>query len=49
MSHQGYAVGTIVNNGRPLHILVIYLLAHSPELNPIEVVFHILATQIRSF
>jgi hypothetical protein len=39
---------TIVH-GHPLHILVIYLLARSPELNPIELVFHIVAMRIRSF
>ncbi len=39
---------TIVD-GRPLHILVIYLPTRSPELNPIELVFHILAMRIRSF
>jgi transposase len=39
---------TIVD-GRPLHILVIQLPTRSPELNPIELVFHILARRIRSF
>jgi transposase len=33
----------------PLHILVIYLPSRSPELNPIKLVFHILAMRIRSF
>jgi transposase len=33
---------TIVD-GHPLHILVLYPPTHSPELNPIERVFHILA------
>jgi hypothetical protein len=32
---------TIID-GRPLHILVIYLPTRSPELNPIERIFHIL-------
>ena len=39
---------TIVD-GRPLHILVIYLPPRTPELNPIELVFHILTRRIRSF
>jgi transposase len=39
---------TIVD-GHPLHILVIYLPTRSPELNPIELVFHILAMRIRLF
>jgi transposase len=39
---------TIVD-GRPLHILVLYLPTRSPELNPIELVFHILAFRVRSF
>jgi hypothetical protein len=33
----------------PLHILVISLLTRSPELNPIELVFHILTFWIHSF
>jgi transposase len=36
-------------NGRALNILVIYLPTCSPELNPIELIFHILARRIRSF
>jgi hypothetical protein len=39
---------TIID-GHPLHILVISLLTCSPELNPIELVFHILAFWIHSF
>jgi hypothetical protein len=39
---------TIVN-GHPLHILVIHLLTHNPELNPIELVFNILVMWICSF
>jgi transposase len=39
---------TIVD-GCPLHILNISLPTCSPELNPIELVFHILAFWIRSF
>jgi hypothetical protein len=34
--------------GQKLHILVVYLPTRSPELNPIELVFHILARRIRS-
>ena len=36
-------------DGRPLHVLVVYLPTRSPELNPIEFVFHILTARIRSF
>jgi transposase len=36
-------------DGRPLNVLVVYLPARAPELNPIELVFHILALRIRSF
>jgi hypothetical protein len=39
---------TIVD-GCPLHILVIALPTRSPELNPIKLVFHILAFWIHSF
>jgi transposase len=39
---------TIID-GRPLHILVIFLPTRSPELNPIELVFHILAFWLCSF
>ncbi len=39
---------TIVD-GFPLHVLVIYLPTRSPELNPIELIFHILAMRIRSY
>jgi transposase len=39
---------TIID-GCLLHILMIYLPSHSPELNPIELVFHILVMRIRSF
>jgi hypothetical protein len=35
--------------GRPLHVLIVYLPTRSPELNPIEFVFHILTARIRSF
>jgi transposase len=39
----------MVVDGRPLHVFVVYLPARAPELNPIELVFHILARRIRSF
>ena len=39
---------TIVD-GEPLHVLVLFLPTRSPELNPIELIFHILAKRIRSF
>ena len=38
-----------VINGCPLHVLVLYFPTRSPELNPIELIFHILAWRIRSF
>jgi hypothetical protein len=36
-------------DGRPLHVLVIYLPTRSPELNPIELIFHILVMRICSY
>ena len=39
---------TIIN-GSPLNILVIYLPTRSPELNPIELCFHILSRRVCSF
>jgi hypothetical protein len=39
---------TIID-GFPLHVLIIYLPTRSPELNLIELIFHILAMRIRSF
>jgi hypothetical protein len=36
-------------DGFQLHVLVIYLPTRSPKLNPIELIFHILAMRIRSF
>ena len=38
-----------VVEGSPLHILVIFLPTRSPELNPIELIFHILAKRIKSY
>ncbi len=38
-----------IMDGHPIYILVLYLPTHSPELNLIELVFHILASQICSF
>jgi hypothetical protein len=45
---KDYLWDTVVD-GRPLNVLVIFLPTQSPELNPIELVFHILARHIRSF
>jgi transposase len=45
---EDYLWDTVVD-GRPLNVLVIFLPTRSPELNPIELVFHILARRIRSF
>ncbi len=39
----------LIVDGRPLHVLVIYLPTRSPELNPIELVFHIFSRRIRSY
>jgi hypothetical protein len=36
-------------NGVPLRVLVVYLPTRSPELNPIELLFHILARRIQSW
>jgi DDE superfamily endonuclease len=54
--HTGGAAGIIedllwnhVVDGRPLRILTIYLPTRSPELNPIELVFHILARRSRDW
>ena len=33
-------------DGRPLRILVLYLPTRSPELNPIELCFHILSLRL---
>ncbi len=42
---EDYLWDTVVD-GRPLNVLVIFLPTRSPELNPIELVFHILARRI---
>jgi transposase len=34
-------------DGRPLHVLVLYLPTRSPELNPIELIFHVLARRLK--
>jgi hypothetical protein len=39
----------LIVDGRPLHVLVIYLPTRSPELNPIELIFHIFLRRIRSY
>jgi transposase len=36
-------------DGCSLHVLVIYLPTRSPDLNPIELIFHILVMTIRSY
>ena len=36
----------MVINGRPLHILIVYLPAQSPELNQIELVYHSFAHRV---
>ena len=36
-------------DGVPLNVLVVYLPARAPELNPIELIFHILARRLRSW
>lgn len=38
-----------VVDGQPLNVFVLFLPARAPELNPIELLFHILAKRIRSF
>ena len=38
-----------VVDDEPLHVLVLFLPTRSPELNPIELIFHILAKRIRSY
>jgi hypothetical protein len=40
---------TSVVDGMPLHVVILYLPARSPELSPIELILHILAQWIRSF
>jgi transposase len=36
-------------DGAPLNVLVLFLPTRSPELNPIELIFHILARRLHSF
>jgi hypothetical protein len=36
-------------NGTPLRVLIVYLPTRSPELNPIELLFHVLARRIQSW
>jgi transposase len=38
-----------VLDGRPLHILVIYLPTRSPELNPIELIFDLFSRRVTSY
>jgi hypothetical protein len=42
-------LSNMIVDGWPLNVLVLYLPAQNLELNPIKLVFHILARQIRSF
>jgi transposase len=41
--------GVTIINGHPLHVLVIYLPTRSPELNPIELIFHIFSRHVRLY
>ena len=36
-------------DGKPLHVLVIFLPTRAPELNPIELIFHILVLRMKSY
>ena len=36
-------------DGKPLNVLVIYLPTRAPELNPIELIFHILVLRLKSY
>lgn len=38
-----------VVDGRELNVLVVYLPTRSPELNPIELIFHVLSRRVRSW
>ena len=40
---------SIMTNGEQLKVVIIYLPARSPELNPIEFIFHNLSRKLRSF
>jgi hypothetical protein len=39
----------LIVEGRPLHVLVIYLPTRSPELNPTKLIFHIFSRRIWSY
>jgi transposase len=45
---QEFFWDTVVD-GSPLNVLVIYLPTRSPELNPIELIFHIFSRRVRSY
>ena len=54
--HTGGAASSVedflwnqVVDGQPLRILVLFLPTRSPELNPIELIFHILSRRMRSY
>ena len=38
-----------LNSVPSLRVLIVYLPTHSPELNPIELLFHVLARRIQSW
>ena len=44
---EDFLWNTVVD-GEPLNVLVLFLPTRSPELNPIELVFHILVQRMRS-
>ncbi len=44
-----YYLWNTVIDGRPLHVKIVFLPTRSPELNPIEFMFHLLADRIRSY
>jgi transposase len=43
-----YLWNTVIQ-GHPLHVKIVYLPTRCPELNPIEFMFHLLSSRIRSF
>ena len=45
---EKYLWDTIVD-GKPLHILVLFLPPRAPELNPIELLFHVLVLRLKGF
>lgn len=49
LSHLEQLLWNFEVQGRPLRIFVVWLPTRSPELNPIEFVFHILASRIKRY